>query len=84
MSKEQWEQFALGHKKGKNCQKHLKNTNFISESLIFCPKIIVKNTLLKMLQYVGKANRSKNRSRLNRAKNGNQNVHEFCVDVKFL
>ena len=35
MSEEQHEQFALGHKKGKKCQKHTKNTNFLSESLVF-------------------------------------------------
>ena len=35
------ERFALGHKKGTNCQKHTKNTNFSNESLVFlrgiCP-----------------------------------------------
>ena len=30
MSKERREQFALGHKKGENCQKQTKNTNFSS------------------------------------------------------
>ena len=30
------EQFTLGHKKEKNCQKHTKNTNFSSDSHVFC------------------------------------------------
>ena len=29
------ERFALGQKKGKYCQKHTKNTNFLSDSLVF-------------------------------------------------
>ena len=33
MSKEQQKCFALGHKKGKNCQKGMKNTNFTSDLL---------------------------------------------------
>ena len=37
-SKEKREQFALGHEKGENCQKHKKNSFFSSESLtsLFC------------------------------------------------
>ena len=40
MSEEQWERFALGHKKGKNCQKHSKNINFSRELLVlfFCER----------------------------------------------
>ena len=39
MSKKRCEQFALGHKKGENCQKHVKNTNFSSKSLFFLQDI---------------------------------------------
>ena len=35
MSKEWWEWFAFVYNKGENCQKHMKNTNFSSESLVF-------------------------------------------------
>ena len=38
MSKEWREQFPLGHKKGKNCYKQMKNTNFLSNSLVFCER----------------------------------------------
>ena len=35
MCKDGWEIFALGHKKGKNCQKHMKNKNFTIELVFF-------------------------------------------------
>ena len=38
MSKEWREQIPIGHKKGKNCYKQMKNTNFLSNSLVFCER----------------------------------------------
>ena len=35
MSAELWEQIALGFKKGENCQKHMKNTNFRANPSFF-------------------------------------------------
>ena len=35
MRKEGYERLDLGHKKGKNCQKRMKNTNFLSKSIVF-------------------------------------------------
>ena len=40
MSKDRRERFTLGHKKGKNCQKHTKSTNFSSELLVFCEQFV--------------------------------------------
>ena len=36
--KERWEQYAFGHKKGKNCQNIWKIYFFLSKSLVFCER----------------------------------------------
>ena len=38
MSEEQWEWFALGHKKGENCQYPTKNMNFFQQFTCFCER----------------------------------------------
>ena len=40
MSKEGLEQFALGHKKGKNSQIQKKNTNFLRDCLFFANDLL--------------------------------------------
>ena len=47
--RDEWrERFALGYKKGGNCQKHTKNMNFLSKSLVFCERFaqIMRESLM--------------------------------------
>ena len=54
MSEERREQFVLWLKKVRNCQKHMQNTIFLSDSLIFCEPFarIMSDSLTLLIQYL--------------------------------
>ena len=52
MREERRERFALGHKKGENCQKHMKHMNFSSESVFFASDSLESRVICSHCSFV--------------------------------